>query len=533
MLKITLLLTSFCVVIYAEQNTQINLNRRLHSDFHLTHPPTSTASSNSLNQDAPPDCKVTRAGYNYTGGIAYTFNHKRCLPWPAQNNTSLEYFCKNDNHSDIGPWCYTSVLHDITEHCAIPICDVSEDLNEVYIRNPQNSFIKKHLFFVGDIIVLSIFPVILLIGTVLNVLSIAVFTRPSLRHSSTSLLLRILAYVDILSLYMTILTRWLRLLSGWQLEADSDLGCRLHFYINHVVFAMSSWVLVVITFERVIVTRKPHKAKVLCNKKNASLVMVIILVFVCLVNFPLIFGSTPEYQSLFSEDQTSFTIYATCTYCCIAEHSLIKVMGFVFNMFSPFIIILVGNVSIAVHLARATKRRSRMSSSSIRAGTVRNNGTKPPKSDANQLNSLTRLLMGVSFSYLILTLPYMIYLLVYKYTEHLYESRDSFLSSKHFWNSLTLLLLCINNSINFVLYCVGGNRFRNEFLSLIGCGSNTGSPRTSSSVCQVKPADNVRTSHVRQLSVKSDYSRSVSGKSAVVDSVLTDNMKIDTMQSHV
>ena len=90
------------------------------------------------------------------------------------------------------------------------------------------------------------------------------------------------------------------------------------------------------------------------------------------------------------------------------------------------------------------------------------------KRDEGELRSLTYMLLTASFSYLILTLPYLLKILCTPYMVHFYELFDDFGSAMQLWYICSLCLMYLNNSVNFLLYCIGGETFREEFL-MCGC----------------------------------------------------------------
>ena len=90
--------------------------------------------------------------------------------------------------------------------------------------------------------------------------------------------------------------------------------------------------------------------------------------------------------------------------------------------------------------------------------------------DLHFLLSLLRIiLLFISFTYLILTLSYNIYILLAEYMREYYSSYDEYIAFNRLWYTCTTLLLYVNNSVNFILYCLGGRTYREEFLKMVGC----------------------------------------------------------------
>ena len=107
--------------------------------------------------------------------------------------------------------------------------------NSGEVSNPSTDtqITKTLLYEIADIIRMYIYPVVILFGTSLNILSIKVFRRPALRHSTTSFLIITLAakcdcpvepcsnVTDITSQYKTIY------LAGWSNPCNSVFELRV------------------------------------------------------------------------------------------------------------------------------------------------------------------------------------------------------------------------------------------------------------------------------------------------------------------
>ncbi|WAR14786.1 FMAR-like protein, partial [Mya arenaria] len=104
-------------------------------------------------------------------------------------------------------------------------------------------------------------PVLFLLGTVGNILSILVLTRPSSRKSSTATYLTALAVSDLIVLFF--------------IFASTEL---------------SSWLLVAVTCERIISTMWPHKVRVLCTRRSAFYVILSLVVTIYGGTSHILFG---------------------------------------------------------------------------------------------------------------------------------------------------------------------------------------------------------------------------------------------------
>lgn len=318
-------------------------------------------------------------------------------------------FCRNPDKDEVGPWCYISLTS--TQYCPVPICGVSEKKNRIYIQNPRASFVRTQLWDIAQIVKHVCEPACLLVGTVLNAASVALFTHQELRESTTALMLIILAIFDTAYIYWTPLFRWLRLISGWQFWFHNDLTYSIWYYVAAVWNNTASWIIVLVTGERVIAITRPFEAKVICTKKNAKIASAFMLFFISLVNVPVFFGRALQFKIVFEGDNINFVVEREENWCCIMLSVLLQFIVILIDKFIPFVFMIMGNIIISVCLFRAHRERQKMS-----------NAADKSDSDATKAYSLTLSLLCVSFWYLILSIPYVTFIIVAPYTSSFYNT---------------------------------------------------------------------------------------------------------------
>ena len=393
------------------------------------------------------------------------------MSWSMQNNNTLNVakidngslirneedrnYCRNPDMDVFGPWCY--IEPHTKQYCPIPICDVSDELNEMYTKQPFNSYRKTKLWDIANYIRIITFPILLLFGGLLNTLSVAVFTRPSLRKLTTSYILICLAIFDTLSLYSLTLTRWLKTITGKMPEAQNNLSCQIYWFFMHLFSMISNWLLVLVTLERLAAVLKPQKAKIICSSKNIR--MSIFGTVVCCIPFciPVIFGYESRTDFIFDEDDVHFVAFTACWYCCSMLSMYIRWTVAWSHGLIPFFSIFIGNFVLSVITVKAHMKRKIMLT------------YNQAKSDEKGIHSLNKGLLLVTFAYLVFTSPYVIYMFIFPLTIPLYESRDAAICARELWAVLVVVSLDINRSINFILYCIAGRRFRQVFFNMCGC----------------------------------------------------------------
>jgi len=100
-------------------------------------------------------------------------------------------------------------------------------------------------------------PVLLLLGSVGNVLSLVILTRPAMRKYSAYVYLAVLAAADTLVLYVGLMRLWLGQLTGHDLLDASDWTCRLVTVVAYTVSDYSGWLIIAVTLERYVAVCHP------------------------------------------------------------------------------------------------------------------------------------------------------------------------------------------------------------------------------------------------------------------------------------
>jgi len=78
-------------------------------------------------------------------------------------------------------------------------------------------------------------PVIIGVGTVGNLLSIAVLLRSRMRSTSVYFYLTILACADTAVLYVSGFKTWIRIMGGFELLHVSDMACKVRYFTPRFV----------------------------------------------------------------------------------------------------------------------------------------------------------------------------------------------------------------------------------------------------------------------------------------------------------
>ena len=304
-------------------------------------------------------------------------------------------------------------------------------------------------------------PIVVILGTFGNGLTIIVLLRQFKNLSSTAVYLLTLACSDLMILYLGPIRQWIQYI--WKegindVRLMTDAGCRTSLFFTYFSFQFSSWLLVAVTIERVISVMLPHKVKLGCTTMKAGITVLIIIA--CLVPLnahyfygyrlrknpnqsgsPYICGPLPEYVGY----QTFLYKYWTW-------------VDFAVGFAVPFAILLVGNILIIVSLKRQANRRRKMSM------------TQTEKEG----RSVTLMLIVLCVIYAICLIPYNVYFIVLPYVREAAFKMPFLEMVKRmeyllFIHAVVSCLSYINSTTNFLLYFLSGTRFRKEVRHLFTC----------------------------------------------------------------
>ena len=181
----------------------------------------------------------------------------------------------------------------------------------------------------------------------------------------------------------------------------------------------------------------PLKVKTICTVRTAK--------WVCLITGLIFF--TFDSQFFFIIDAHVKNGYDVCNYVYPNYELIFNRIDATFYSFAPFTIMIAANLAIIYKFMKA-KWNSR------NPGIIPTESTHQAMSKAATKGTL--MLVTVSIAFIVLTAPISI---AYTITEEPHPMVDA----------ITVILDYLNHSINAVLYCISGTRFRGELMKTLGC----------------------------------------------------------------
>ncbi len=320
-------------------------------------------------------------------------------------------------------------------------------------------------------------PCILAVGTLGNLVSLLVWSRTYSQSSvSTYLYLAVLAVSDMLVLLLGLFKDWMYAWAGYNLSSISQWACKLFTLAGYLSTDYSVWLIIAVTAERYIAVCHPLKTTSILRYLRPPWVLLLLLLLLLAINSHLLLTADLYVVSYnYTDPCTNITWYDKQTICGASsghEQLILQIWPYVdlcLYSFLPFLVIIVLNsLIIRTVLTAATNRRSFRVSQET-SGDV--TSTEPTSRTEARL---TVMLLTISFTFLLTTSPANVVVILNTYwNTRLHQlscqHRMSVLARMRLATTATRLLMYTNHSINFVLYCATGYKFREQLRHLLAC----------------------------------------------------------------
>ena len=300
-----------------------------------------------------------------------------------------------------------------------------------------------------------VFPIIIGLGTIGNVLSFLIMIRRTMIITPTCFYMAILAISDTTILYVDCLRKWVFLMYGEDAWNINTAACRAFYYLSYSSFHYSVWIIVAMTTERFFAIRYPLKFLTVGSMRKTKVACLIILICVLLLNC-----------------QFTWSVKITEKGTCVPEENysnfhkdVMPWIDAVFYSFLPFVILITFNVLIICSFRKAYRRQK----------TLHGNPTSHKSASHNRSSinhRMTAMLLSVTFTFIIMTAPKTILLCIRNEVFMFLKYNTYDFQEIALYTLITRIAdLCIytNHAINFFLYCVSGQRFRKEMKQLFLC----------------------------------------------------------------
>ena len=293
----------------------------------------------------------------------------------------------------------------------------------------------------ANILWIYVSPAIFLFGFIGNVLILIVMGRRKFHGSTTSVYLRIMALADLCCLVVGMLPEWLENSHIITFKEIHPVTCKIEKFLHYTTGDTSIWILVAFTIDRFVAVCFPLDKTEVCKPHRARLYCLALLLVACIKNFHVFWTRGYEVTSSNGSAITS----KNCGHPTVEYKRFEKYVRpwIVFSLATalPFLIILICNGCIVRALVQARKLHKSQQFQSNKEKTYM---------------QMTIMCLSASFAFLICIAPSIVILIGKPYWPR--GKNSAYDIAKAINNELVY----VNHSINFLLYCITGERFRRE-----------------------------------------------------------------------
>ena len=266
-----------------------------------------------------------------------------------------------------------------------------------------------------------------------------------LRHRSYSHYLCALAVFDSLTLIgqeVEVLDAFLRDIkkTGLFLYFDAS-GCKIFTFTESVCYLMSSWLVVCMALERVLVVYTPFRKHTICTQRGAVTVILALFVFAAYSQmFRLIMVTKVR-------DRCESAAYYTQAFLKLHIYFYQLCLAFAF----PIVCVFVCNIMVLWKIKKVRRATSGENSSSTRLAR-----------GASKRHKTTMMLLTICFTYILTLFPTVLLTIVIIVVIRVSDgfSARYFLVQISPWKDLFVVVTAINYAANFFIYVLSGRHFR-------------------------------------------------------------------------
>ena len=302
------------------------------------------------------------------------------------------------------------------------------------------------------------FPILVSIGFVGNTLSFLVMIKPNNRKVSTCIYMAAISINDSVMMCLS-LHNWL--VNVVKTHAWHLWECKTVTYLFMIALQSSTYQVLAMTLDKYVAIKWPHRAATYSTSKRVNIFIISLYIFALIYNSIAFFitGVNRGDCSLVFLNDTSAKVFGVVTW-----------VTFVINGIIPLSMLIYMNTVIVQTVRKSRKMfKGNTTNTKTVSSSFRNKDMDArQRKMQNAENQLTIMLLMVSILFTILLIPTYVRAVFVTFFE--IDTPSKYASYALFFQ-MTVKLASTNNGINFFLYCISGNRFREDLKEiLLGIG---------------------------------------------------------------
>ncbi|XP_053673427.1 alpha-1A adrenergic receptor-like [Anopheles nili] len=356
-----------------------------------------------------------------------------------------------------------------------PMADIRAkmEVDEIVMNLSKTEVIMESI---GSFLNFYYTPLLVVFGSIGNILSVLAFFNTKLRKLSSSYYLAALSISDTCYL-VGLFVAWLNLVD---LKIyTQEICCRFFTFSSTMCCFLSVWFVVAFTVERFIVVLYPLRRQTMCTVRRAKIVILGLTITGIFYSLPIFFYASPQFSPFMND-----------TICDIVleykdQAAIFHFLDFILVFVVPFTIIVVLNTITALTVWKFASIRRTMTIPRGYGANVRESRRQLNISNSqlfgngavsvqqiqlcsrgrvgNSQIKVTKMLLIVSTVFVCLNLPsYIIRVKIYLETDHTNLNMNLIYQIQNCFQ----LFFMTNFGINFILYCVSGQNFRKAIFEM-------------------------------------------------------------------
>ena len=229
--------------------------------------------------------------------------------------------------------------------------------------------------------------------------------------------------------------------------------CKTISYLTNSSLQSSTYQVLAMTIDKYIAIKWPHKAAVYCASERVRAIPSGVIVCALSYNVPHLFAA-----SVVGGQCLSYSVGGTIT-------RVYSWITFAINGIIPFTMLIYMNFVIVITVRNSRKMFRSTITTIADAQKEQGMETKRRKMKSAE-NQLTIMLLLVTMLFLILLFPTYIRCIYLNFVKR--DTPSKYASSMLFFQ-ITYKLYTTNNGINFLLYCISGEKLRNDLKAMLCC----------------------------------------------------------------
>lgn len=307
-----------------------------------------------------------------------------------------------------------------------------------------------------DKIGLTVIIVALIVGLPGGVLNVLVWSQKNMRVGSTSLYLLALSLADLMYMFSSCVNQ-LQYTELTSYEWFRNFHAKISVPFAYLYFSssyLSIFITVAMTIERYIVISMPMKAGLLCTRRKALIICLLLTFIVLGYNISvLLMFQTKIYFDVF---KSRLNVIYTLSPLGLRKtfNTIYKYVNLYFKLVIPFILLAVFNTLIIRKLHQSKKCRRQM--------------TKAQAEETGHEEAITKMLVVLVVSFLILTLP----IIAANILSALFHVKYAFSYRGSILTAISETIYMLNPVINFFIFGGLNQKFRMGLRDLCCAGSD-------------------------------------------------------------